>query len=113
MNELHSVEEQELGQDLLNRIMPTEYDVQMLKLRLPEQSALKNDAERGSADPVVLNSLGRAVGHQVRITQKDKPRFIALYTVKQANPPADLRRSQPCECYSHWASGSGAARHDG
>jgi len=39
---------------------------------------------------VVLNSLGRAVGHQVRITQKDKPRFIALYTVKQANPPADL-----------------------
>jgi hypothetical protein len=90
MNEMHSVEEPELGQDRLNRIMPTKYDAQMAKLRLPEQSALKNDAERCSADPVVLNSLGRAVGHKVRITQKDKPRFIALYTVKQANPPADL-----------------------
>jgi phage replication-related protein YjqB (UPF0714/DUF867 family) len=70
--------------------MPTEYDAQILKLRLPEQDELKNDAERCSADPAALNSIGRTVGHQVRIERKDDPRFIALYTVKQANPPDDL-----------------------
>lgn len=70
--------------------MPTEYDAQILKLRLPEQDELKNAAERCSADPGALNSIGRAVGHQVRIERKDDPRFIALYTVRQANPPADL-----------------------
>jgi phage replication-related protein YjqB (UPF0714/DUF867 family) len=92
MNEMHAIQEQgrEQEQDRLNRIMPTEYDAQMLKLRLPEQAALKNDAERCSADPVMLKSIGGAVGHQVRINRKDDPRFIALYTVKQPNPPADL-----------------------
>src|SRR5262245_43826263 len=70
--------------------MPTEYDAQILKLRLPEQDELKNDAERCSADPAALNSIGRTVGHQVRIERKDDPRFIALYTVKQVNPPLDL-----------------------
>ena len=90
MNEIHAVQQQGLEQDRLNRVMPSEYDAQMLKLRLPEQDALKNDAERCSADPVMLNSIGRAVGHQVRINRKDDPLFIALYTVKQANPPADL-----------------------
>jgi phage replication-related protein YjqB (UPF0714/DUF867 family) len=70
--------------------MPTEYDAQILNLRLPEQDELKNDAERCSADPAALNSIGRTVGHQVRIERKDDPRFIALYTVKQANPPLDL-----------------------
>ena len=78
MNEMHVVLEQGLGQDLSSRIVPTEYDAQILKLRLPEQDALKNDAERCSADPVVLNSIGRAVGHQVRIKRKDDPRFFAL-----------------------------------
>jgi hypothetical protein len=38
----------------------------------------------------MLSPLGRAVGHQVRIKRKDVPGFFALYTVKQANPPADL-----------------------
>src|SRR5262245_33268462 len=70
--------------------MPTEYDAQILKLRLPEQDALKNDAERCSADPTMLSPLGRAVGQQVRIKRKDVPGFFALYTVKQANPPSDL-----------------------
>jgi phage replication-related protein YjqB (UPF0714/DUF867 family) len=70
--------------------MPAEYDAQILKLRLPEQDALKNDAERCSADPTMLSPLGRAVGHQVRIKRKDVPGFFAVYTVKQANPPADL-----------------------
>jgi hypothetical protein len=91
MNEMHAVQEQGLGQDLSSRITRTEYDAQILKLRLPEQDALKNYAERCSADPVVLNSIGRAVGHQVRIKRKDDPLFFALYTVKQPNPPADLR----------------------
>jgi len=72
------------------RIMPVEYDAQILKLRLPEQDALKNEAERCSADPTMLSSIGRAVGHQVRIKRKDVPGFVALYTVKQANPPSDL-----------------------
>jgi hypothetical protein len=70
--------------------MPIQYDAQILKLRLPEQDELKNDAERCSADPAALNSIGRAVGHQVRIERKDDPHFIALYTVNQANPPEDL-----------------------
>ena len=47
------------------RIMPTEYDAQILKLRLPEQDEL-NDAERCSADPAALNSIGRTVGHQAQ-----------------------------------------------
>src|SRR5262245_24748285 len=70
--------------------MLTEYDAQILKLDLPEQDTLKNDAERCSADPRMLQSIGLAVGHQVRITRADNPGFSALYTVAQANPPADL-----------------------
>ena len=34
--------------------MPIEYDAQILKLRLPEQDQLKNDAECCSADPAAL-----------------------------------------------------------
>ena len=69
--------------------MPTEYDAQILKLRLPEQDSLKNEAEHCSVDPRKLATIGRAVGQQVRIARKDDPRFVALYTAKQANPPAD------------------------
>jgi phage replication-related protein YjqB (UPF0714/DUF867 family) len=69
---------------------PTEYDAQILKLDLPEQDALKNDPERCSADPAMLQSVGRAVGHQVRIKRADDPRFVAIYTVRQANPQGDL-----------------------
>ena len=70
--------------------MPTEYEAQILKLDLPEQDALKNDPERCSADPAMLESVGRAVGHQVRIKRDDNPRFVALYTVSEANPQGDL-----------------------
>jgi phage replication-related protein YjqB (UPF0714/DUF867 family) len=63
----------------------------ILKLRLPEQNALKNAQERCSGDPVMLATIGRSVGEQVRIKRNDDPRFFALYTVKQANPDADLR----------------------
>ena len=70
--------------------MSTEYNAQILKLDLPEQQELKNDAERCSADPGMLQSIGRAVDHQVRIAQADNPGFFALYTVAEANPPADL-----------------------
>jgi len=72
--------------------MPTEYNAQVLKLDLPEQETLKNDAERCSADPGTLQSIGSAVGHQVRITRTDanNPGLFALYTVAEANPPADL-----------------------
>lgn len=70
--------------------MPTEYNAQILKLDLPEQDTLKNDAERCSADPGMLQSIGRAVGHQVRVTRAHNPGFFALYTVVQPNPPADL-----------------------
>jgi hypothetical protein len=62
--------------------MPTEYDARVLKLRLPEQDGLKNEREHCSADPVMLESIGRSIGQQVRIKRKDDPRFIALYTVK-------------------------------
>jgi phage replication-related protein YjqB (UPF0714/DUF867 family) len=71
--------------------MPTEYAARILKLRLPQQNALKNAQERCSADPIKLEAIGRFVGEQVRIRRKDDPRFFALYTVKQANPGADLR----------------------
>ncbi|HYT54601.1 MAG TPA: poly-gamma-glutamate hydrolase family protein [Verrucomicrobiae bacterium] len=71
--------------------MQTEYAARILKLRLPEQNALKNTPERCSADPVKLETIGRSVGEQVRIKRKDDPRFFALYTIKQANPDADLR----------------------
>jgi phage replication-related protein YjqB (UPF0714/DUF867 family) len=70
--------------------MSTEYAARILKLRLPEQDALKNASERCSADPGMLESIGRFLGQQVRIKRKDDPRFFALYTVKQANPEADL-----------------------
>ena len=90
MNEMYANREPGIDHASLIRIVPTKYDAQILKLRLPEQDALKNDAERCSADPRALHSVGRTVGQQVRITRQDDPRFIALYTFKQANPPADL-----------------------
>ena len=71
-------------------IMPTEYAAQILELRLPEQNDLKNESERCSADPVKLESIGRSIGQQVRITRSDSPNFVAVYTVKQANPEDDL-----------------------
>jgi phage replication-related protein YjqB (UPF0714/DUF867 family) len=70
--------------------MPTEYNAQILKLRLPEQEELKDESERCSADPSMLKSIGRAIGQQVRITRSDEPNFVAVYTVKQSNPDDDL-----------------------
>jgi len=70
--------------------MPTQYDAQIRKLDLPEQEALTNKGERCSADPDMLKSIGRDVGHQVRITRADNPKLFALYTVAHANPPADI-----------------------
>src|SRR5215475_15303650 len=49
----------------------THYDARILKLRLPEQDSLKNEAERCSADSAALAAIGRAVGQQVRITRTD------------------------------------------
>jgi phage replication-related protein YjqB (UPF0714/DUF867 family) len=66
--------------------MPTEYAARILQLRLPEQEQLKNEPERCSADPAMLKAIGRAVGQQVRIMSN----FVALFTVKEANPDADL-----------------------
>ena len=61
--------------------MPTEYTARILKLDLPEQDTLKNDAERCSADPGMLQAIGRGVGRQIRITRPDYPGFVAPYTV--------------------------------
>jgi hypothetical protein len=72
------------------KTMRTEYTAQIRKLRLPEQDELKNESERCSADPVMLESIGRALGQQVRIKRSDGSGFVALYTVKHANPDADL-----------------------
>jgi phage replication-related protein YjqB (UPF0714/DUF867 family) len=69
--------------------MPTEYTAQILDL-LPEQSELKNQSERCSADPTMLKTIDRAIGQQVRITRSGKPNFVAVYTVKQPNPDDDL-----------------------
>jgi len=69
--------------------MPTAYTAQIRKLRLPDQDDLKNASERCSADPRMLESIGRAVGQQVRIVRSDAPGFAALFTVKSANPAAD------------------------
>jgi phage replication-related protein YjqB (UPF0714/DUF867 family) len=41
----------------------------------------------------MLQAIGRDVGHQVRITRLDNPGFVALYTVAEANPPADSGRA--------------------
>ena len=71
--------------------MQTEYAARVLKLRLPGQNTLTSAPERCSADPVMLETIGRSIGEQVRINRKDDSRFVALYTVKQANPDADLR----------------------
>jgi phage replication-related protein YjqB (UPF0714/DUF867 family) len=73
--------------------MPTEYAAQILQLRLPEQNDLKNESERCSADPVTLESIGRSIGQQVRIRRSDDSRFVALYTIKEANPKADSGRA--------------------
>ena len=70
--------------------MTPEYQAQIVKLDLPAQDSLENHAERCSADPVQLRSIGRAVGQQVRIVRADRPGYFALYTVAQANPPTDL-----------------------
>ena len=91
--------------------MPTEYEAQILKLDLPEQDALKNDAERCSADPAMLQSIGRAVGHQVRIKRADNPRFFALYTVAAGQSTSGPRRSQSGQRRAHRPSGPGAIGH--
>ena len=70
--------------------MSSEYSAQILKLQLPEQDDLKNESERCSADPAMLNSIGRSLGQQVRVTRSESPNFVAVFTVKQANPDADL-----------------------
>ena len=64
-------------------IMLSEYTAQILKLRLPEQDELKNESERCSADPVMLESIGRALGQQVRVKRSDGSGFVALYTVNR------------------------------
>jgi phage replication-related protein YjqB (UPF0714/DUF867 family) len=68
------------------------YDAHLLRVRLPEQDAIKNEPERCSADPVALAAAGRAVGQQVRITRRDDARFVAVFTVSEPNPddPAHL-----------------------
>jgi len=68
------------------KVAATHYDARISKLRLPEQDSLKNEAERCSADPAALTAIGRAVGQQVRITRTDDARFVAIYTVSEANP---------------------------
>jgi phage replication-related protein YjqB (UPF0714/DUF867 family) len=70
--------------------MATEYAAQVLKLRLPEQNDLRNSQERCSADPVMLRSIGRALGQQVRISRRDAPEFVTVYTAKVPNPVVDL-----------------------
>lgn len=69
-------------------IAPKAYDARILKLRLPEQDKIKNASERCSADLTTLSTIGRELGQQVRIKRRDDARFVALYTVKQANPDA-------------------------
>jgi phage replication-related protein YjqB (UPF0714/DUF867 family) len=73
------------------KITSAAYDARILKLRLPEQDALKDNAERCSADPASLASIGRAVGQQVRIKRRDDARFVAVYTVNQSNPDSPGR----------------------
>ena len=68
--------------------MATQFDARILKLRSPEQDELQNEPERCSADPSMLNSISRSIGQQVRISRKETG-FVALYTVKQANPALD------------------------
>jgi phage replication-related protein YjqB (UPF0714/DUF867 family) len=65
---------------------PDAYDARILKLRLPEQDKIKNASERCSVDLTTLKTIGRKRGEQIRIKRKDDARFVALYTVKQANP---------------------------
>jgi phage replication-related protein YjqB (UPF0714/DUF867 family) len=67
------------------------YDARILKLRLPEQDLLKDNAERCSADPASLAGIGRAVGQQVRIKRRDDSHFDAVYTVNQPNPDVPTR----------------------
>ena len=69
--------------------MPIAYTAQIRKLRLPEQDGLKNESERCSADPLMLASIGRSLGEQVRIQRSDRSGFVALYTVKEAKPAAE------------------------
>ena len=78
------------GPEQRRSAMSSDYKARILKVALPEQDALKNEAERCSADPETLRSIGRDVGHQVRITRSDDPGFVAIYTVAQPNPRADL-----------------------
>jgi hypothetical protein len=44
----------------LGTIMSLEYKAQILRLRLPGQNTLKNAPERCSADPVMLETIGRS-----------------------------------------------------
>src|SRR5215471_12004430 len=74
-------------------VAPKAYEARILKLRLPEQDKIKNASERCSADLTTLKTIGRKRGQQVRIKRKDDARFVALYTVKQANPDTGPARA--------------------
>jgi|APLak6261663543_1056040.scaffolds.fasta_scaffold00221_10 hypothetical protein len=65
--------------------MPTEYNSHILKFDLHGQDMLKNDAERCSAGLGMLQSIGRAVDHQVRMTRSNHPKFFALCMAAQAD----------------------------
>jgi hypothetical protein len=72
----HSQHQFQHGGSQMQRMTSTAaYDGRILKLRLPEQDLLKNDAERCSADPAGMASIGCAVGRQVRIRRRDDSRF--------------------------------------
>src|SRR5262245_21953228 len=75
-------------ENMQQKVAATHYDARILKLRLPEQDSLKNEAEHCSADSAALAAIGRAVGQQVRITRTDDAHFVAVYTVSEANPDA-------------------------
>ena len=72
--------------------MRTEYTAQIRKLRLPEQDELKNESERCSADPVMLESIDRALGQQVRIKRSDGSGFVALFIEERIE---ELKTTQP------------------
>jgi phage replication-related protein YjqB (UPF0714/DUF867 family) len=71
------------------------YDTSVKKALLPEQDDLKHHKEHCSADPDKLATVGRALGHQVRIKRNDDE--YGLYTVsevRQENPDNIVRMGQ-------------------
>ena len=80
------------------------YDASIKKALLPQQDDLSKHKEHCSADPEKLATVGRQLGHQIRIKRNDDE--YGLYTI------SEVRQENQDNNRSHGRRRTRAARHE-